>query len=371
MELSTWWWRRQGLDGSAMGFSAAEVLSKSGWARSVSGVGPYLSLYARAGHTRPGIDQAVANLELHELPSARGCTYVVPAADFALALECARGSGHSEMATAQKLCVTTREVEQLEAAVQQALKGGPLDPAALTDACGSKARQLGEAGKKKGLNSTLPVALGRLQTEGVIRRVPVNGRLDNQRYRYTLWNLPLPARPAEEAFVELARKYFQWTGPATLAEFQWFSGLGVKKAQNAIAPLGLEQMPDQRWIFPADREALEAKAKPDQRVALVSSLDPRDTAREVLGEKQLCQLGGITDLMFNAILRGGRLIGLWEYDPATEAIAWMGFVKKDQAMEQAVAATREMIRGELGDARSFSLDSPKSRQPRIDWLRAQ
>ena len=144
-------------------------------------------------------------------------------------------------------------------------------------------------------------------------------------------------------------------------------------------------MPDQRWIFPADREALEAKAKPDQRVALVSSLDalfllrrsitayldPQDVAREIRGEKQLYQLGGITDLMFNAILRGGRLIGLWEYDPATEAIAWMSFVKKDPAMEQAVAATREMICGELGDARSFSLDSPKSRQPRIDWLRAQ
>ena len=30
-----------------------------------------------------------------------------------------------------------------------------------------------------------------------------------------------------------------------------------------------------------------------------------------------------------------------------------------------------MIRTELEDARSFSLDSPKSRQPRIDWLRAQ
>ncbi len=385
MQLSSWWWRRQGLDGSAVGLSAAEVLSRTGWARSVGGAGPYLSLYARAGLIRPGLDQAVASLALHELPSARGCTYVVPATDFALALECARGSGPGEMATAQKLGVTTREVEQLETAVQQALKGGPLDPAALTEACGSKVRQLGDAGKKKGLNSTLPVALGRLQTEGVIRRVPVNGRLDNQRYRYTLWNLPLPTRPAEEAFVELARKYFQWTGPATLAEFQWFSGLGVKKAQNAIAPLGLVQMPGERWIYPADREAVEAKAKPDQRVALLSSLDalfllrrnitayldPQDAARQIRGEKQLYQLGGITDLMFNAIMRGGRLIGLWEYEPETERIVWMSLVKKDQAIEQAVAATGEMIRGELGDARSFSLDSPKSRQPRIAWLRAQ
>jgi hypothetical protein len=30
----------------------------------------------------------------------------------------------------------------------------------------------------------------------------------------------------------------------------------------------------------------------------------------------------------------------------------------------------EFVRGELGDARSFSLDSPKSRVPRIQELRA-
>jgi len=71
----------------------------------------------------------------------------------------------------------------------------------------------------------LPVAFGRLQVQGKIRRVSTNGRLDNQRYRYTLWNLPLPTRPAEEAFADLARLYFSWTGPATAAEFQWFSGL--------------------------------------------------------------------------------------------------------------------------------------------------
>ena len=235
----------------------------------------------------------------------------------------------------------TREVEQLEAAVAHALKPGPLDPAALSEACGGKVRSLGEAGKKKGLNSTLPLALGRLQTQGVIRRVPVNGRLDQQRYRYALWNLKLPKRPQEEAFVDLARKYFTWTGPATLAEFQWFSGLGVKKAQAAIAPLHLESMDDQRLGF------REPKAqKPDNRVALLSSLDAlfllrrnvsayvdaADAAREIRGEKQLHAAGSITDLPFNAIMRGGRLIGLWEYDTATQSIAWMSFVKKDKAI---------------------------------------
>ena len=42
-------------------------------------------------------------------------------------------------------------------------------------------------GRRKGLASTLPLALDRLQLSGHIRRLPTNGRLDQQRYRYTLW----------------------------------------------------------------------------------------------------------------------------------------------------------------------------------------
>ena len=238
----------------------------------------------------------------------------------------------------------------------------------------------------------MPLALGRLQRQGIIRRVPASGRLDNQRYRYTLWNLPLPRRPAEEAFVDLARLYFERTGPATTAEFQWFSGLGVKKAQAAMLPLELDRFDEQRFILPEQRERVEPehrervkKAKAGTRVALLSSLDAlfllrrnvrdfvdtTDAARDIRGEQQIYQLGGITDLMFNAILRGGRLIGLWEYDVDRAEIAWMTFGKKDKATQQAVAETEAMIRTELQDARSFSLDSPKSRQPRIDWLRAQ
>jgi hypothetical protein len=38
-------------------------------------------------------------------------------------------------------------------------------------------------------------------------------------------------------------------------------------------------------------------------------------------------------------------------------------------MREAVARTESYIQSDLGDARSFSLDSPKSRQPRIEALR--
>ena len=73
-KLRAWWSHRQGLDGSLSGASAAEVLERSGWARSVGGVGPYLTLFARAQIGREAAEAAVKNLEIHELPAARGCT---------------------------------------------------------------------------------------------------------------------------------------------------------------------------------------------------------------------------------------------------------------------------------------------------------
>ena len=61
-KLRAWWWHRQGLDGSLAGKSAAEVLQRAGWARSVGGVGPYLTLFARSGAPRQQVDAAVARL---------------------------------------------------------------------------------------------------------------------------------------------------------------------------------------------------------------------------------------------------------------------------------------------------------------------
>jgi hypothetical protein len=47
----------------------------------------------------------------------------------------------------------------------------------------------------------------------------------------------------------------------------------------------------------------------------------------------------------------------------------MSFTAPDAALKKAVQRTEEFVRGDLGDARSFSLDSPKSRTPRIEALR--
>ena len=388
-KLRAWWSHKQGLDGGLAGEPAASVLEKTGWARSVGGVGPYLTLFSRASIGREAADAAVRDLEIHELPSARGCTYVVPASDFALALKAGQGFG-DDMKLAAKLGLTEREIAKLCDSVISALAKSPLDPAELRDVLGPAVRNLGEEGKRKGLTTTLPVALGRLQAEGDIRRIPTNGRLDQQRYRYTVWR-PNPLSkfklPVEEVNVELARRYFTWIGPATLAEFQWFSGLVVKAGEAAMGPLQLEPLAkgDERLLLPGDREAWESFRIPKgPQYALVSSLDglallrrdlrgmleAGDIARKVPVEKGKDEIGRLKDLSSHSIVDRGRLVGVWEFDTATESIVWLSFVTKNAALKKAVERTQDYVRSELGDARSFSLDSPKSREPRIATLRA-
>ncbi len=387
-KLRAWWWAKQGLDGSLDGKSAAAVLERSGWARSVGGVGPYLTLYARAGIARAEADRAVAALEIHELPAARACTYVVPASEFALALKVGSPFRDADMKTAAKLGVTDKEMDKLCAAVVKAVARAPLDPEEIREAVGGAARSLGEAGKQKGMNSTLPIALGRLQVLGEIRRVPVNGRLDQQRYKYVAWRENPLAKlklTDEEALVALARRYFRWVGPATVAEFQWFAGATARAAKAALAPLALVPVEEgsDRLLLPDERDAF-ARFKPPAkpRYALVSSLDAlfahrrelatlldaKDAARpELRGDGRAG--GSLMDLPSHAIVDRGRIVGLWEYDMDARSIAWRAWIARDKALAAAVDETAAWVRDHLGDARSFSLDSPKSRAARIAVLR--
>src|SRR5215510_13472395 len=170
LKIRSWWAHRQGLDGAFAGRSASEVLQRAGWARSVGSSNPYLTLFSRAELDRENVDAAVAKLDIHELPSARGCTYVLPRSDFALGLRMGAGFD-GETSVAYKLGVTEKEIEKLCSAVLTALSKGPLEPDAIREATGSASRSLGEEGKKKGLTTTLPLALGRLQASGDIRKL--------------------------------------------------------------------------------------------------------------------------------------------------------------------------------------------------------
>lgn len=390
IKLRAWWSYRQALDGRLQNSTPPEVLSSTGWMRSVGGSGPYLGLHARCGASREAVDAALARADIHELPSARGCTYVLPASDFALGLKAAHPFADSPMKVARKLGVTDAEVDKLGAKIVAALSKGSLEPDAIKEAVGGAVRNLGEAGKKKGVTTTLPLALGRLQAAGEIRRIPTNGRLDQQRYRYARWQ-PNPLakfRLSEgEVCTELAKRFFQWTGAATLTEFQTFAGLGVKASADAVAPLGLVPIENGSPLLatPQQREEFNQFQVPKAaNYTLTSCLDglllfrrdiksllaPEDLDQKFAGEDGCVTGTGLMDLPNNAILDRGRIVGIWEYDPDRASIVWTSFVKPNSALKAAVAQTEVFVRDQLGDARSFSLDSPKSRGPRLEALRS-
>jgi hypothetical protein len=138
-------------------------------------------------------------------------------------------------------------------------------------------------------------------------------------------------------------------------------------------------------MFPADREALLAFERPAEPCyRLVGSLDniahPRrevasllaeaHAALEVWNEGKTQSAAALSDLPFHAIVDRGQLVGLWDYDPGARAVVWKTFGKATATLKQEVARVEAFIRDDLGDARSFSLDSPESRSPRLDALRA-
>jgi hypothetical protein len=372
-KLRAWWSHRQGLDGTLTGKSAAEVLESAGWVRGLGGVAPYLALFTRAGISREAADAAAAKLQIHELPAARGCTYIVPAKDFALALQAGAPFEEAEVRVAAKLGVTEKEIDKLCDAVMKALAKGPLEPDAIREATGGASRSLGEAGKKKGVTTTLPLALGRLQATGDIRRVATNGRFDQQRYRYALWKpnaIGKAKLSREEIAVELARRFFTWTGPATIAEFQTFSTLSGKAAKAAMEPLKLVSVGDDRYLTPEHRDEFESfKAPKKPQYSLASVIDGLHLFRGGLDHVIDRRDFAGKELESHPIYDRGKIVGLWEFDPDRNEIAWCAFGGKNKDLAKTVARVEEFVREQLGDARGYALDSHKSRAPRIAALR--
>ena len=310
----------------------------------------------------------------------------MPAAHFGLALQVGRHAPEAELRVVEKLGVGRGEIDKLCAAVLDVVGPEPMDPATLKDALGEAVRNLGEEGRKRGQATTLPSALGLLQAAGEIRRVPVNGRLDQQRYGYVRWTPPSSGLSDDEARAELARLYFDWTAPASLAHFRWFGAFTATAAKAALAPLGLVDVGEGLLAPPdlaEDFAAYQAPVSPrysllagiDSLVLLrrdhVSLLDPVDASRSaaVRGEKPLAT---VADLPDHPIVDRGRIVGLWQYDPDQgRVVSWLFRPVEDRdALAAAIARTEAFVRAGLGDARSFSLDSPKTRAPRLAALRA-
>jgi len=378
---------KQGLIGQPFAkHSPSEILERAGWVRGVGSSAPYQHFATRANFSRGQVDEAVEHMEIHELPAARGCTYIVPKSDFALALRLARSSDPFAPSSPERaLGITKEELESLADATLKILGVSRLGVNEIKKGLGDKVRSFGEEGKKRGISTDLPGVISRLQTTGQIRRIPVNGRLDNEKNLYEVWNDNplLGSEPSlEELHAELAHQFFSWIGPATLEEFQWFSKLPAGKSKAAFTDAALISLEDSYWATPEDADSFEdfrIPSEPDVKllhcldnIALLTRclpllIDSTDSELTFEGSR-LSDSKGFGDPPCHMISDRGRLIGFWLFDHANQRIVYKSWAGDKQLIEKAIIESENRIKEQLGDFRSFSLDSPKSRQPRIQLL---
>ena len=389
------WWHKQALAGTDRRPLAA-LIGDSGWLRTLGGADAYLAARARRpGMRRADLDAAIAAGELCVRPAVRGCIYLVPASAvpdlLALNAEDWRRQTEKELARIGK---TMKVVEGLAPGVLAALTA-PMTTDAIRKAFRGDFQTLGasfgDAGKKVGLSSPLPLALRLLEFAGKIERTLDGGRLDTERYlwRRTAGKLPAPARDHDAQLARVVDAFLGFAGPATLAQLSAWSGHPQRDLKAAIARLdAAEVVVEAMGAAYVRRADLAARPPPPRGTALLALednylnnhgvavvTDPRHHAFEVDlwgGSGKPAPLGKANHMLSRSIVVDGLVAGFWEVDPRNTGAVWHTFEPASaplaRTLDELTAATARFLLDELGHARVFTLDTMDDVQARADRI---
>jgi hypothetical protein len=281
-------------------------------------------------------------------------------------------------------------VEGLAPGVLAALTG-PMTTDAIRKAFQGDITSFGDAGKKVGLSSPLPLALRLLELAGKIERTLDGGRLDTERYlwRRTAGKLPAPARDHEAQLARVVDAFLGFAGPATLAQLSAWSGHPQRDLKAAIARLdAVEVVVEAMGAAHLRRADLAARPPPPRGTALLALednylnshgvavvTDPRHHAFEVDlwgGTGKPAPLGKANHMLSRSIVVDGVVAGFWEVDPRSAGAVWHTFEPAPaplaRTLDELTAATARFLLDELGHARVFTLDTMDDVQTRADRI---
>ena len=382
-EARSRWSAAQGLD-RPVAETVAATLERTGWVRTLGGIAAYIGLSARnPDATIDAIHAAVQQGEIGVSPAVRGCIFLVPRSHEALCLRVAHHLSAKRIAREHdKLGLDEAELDQLGEAILEVVGRAPHTTAQLRKELPDGAiRSLGEPGKKLGVTSTLPPALRRLEVHGRLRRTPIDGRLDHERYAWAPHALDVgPA--SDDDLTELASLYLRWAGPSTRKEFAAWSGLNQTQAKRALAACGAEPAAlDGDEVFVGPTRASEASSNVhwlpamDNLYALRASarhlVDPAYAEVEVsnFGSGGRAKLATMSQPIERTLVRDGEVIGLWGWDPTTsEVVTTLSPKAAGAAMADGEARVRSLIET-IGHAKVFSIDSDAKLTKRAQRLR--
>lgn len=160
--------------------------------------------------------------------------------------------------------------------------------------------------------------LSHLLAEAELDAVICSGSGGEKKHTYALLDERAPnakTLPRDEALAELARRYFRSHGPATLADFIWWSGLGIKDAKQAweaTKPLFTEETAGEN-VYRFD-PGLSAPAR--TQTYLLPAFDEfliaykdRSASMPVEHKGKAISVNGI---FWPILVENGRVKGLWK-----------------------------------------------------------
>ncbi len=389
--LRAWWLRRQGLIPATAPRTIEACVRQTGWLTTAGSAGIYLSVRARMpGASREAIDRAaIDGLSLIEVPGAHARPPVlVPREEMALALRLHLASFEKHAAplfTSGR--ISEAAIRAVAAQVCRVLDEGPLPSVDIRRSI-----------THPDADELLVGALVGLTVRGIVRRFPVDGRLDSLKYLYELRHPEdrpdLDAEGDAAAVVAAAARCFlRRYGPATLEELTWWGELTTGAARTALRTLGAESVAvpgwaKEAWLLPEDAPAWRAlKGDAGERVTLLPNRDPFIRARRgpavlarsadapVLdGMLTRTRIASVDSLNHHTILCGGEVVGVWEYDPEAEAVVtrlWSSNPALRRRVADAAADTGRFIRQQLGDLKLSAVDPPAKRAKRLAFCRAK
>ena len=389
------WFHRQGL-AAPLGGPIDKVVAATGWLRTLGGVDVYLAARARApGLRRAELDAAVGDGRLRVSMAVRGCIYLVPVDEVpTLLAEVAPEWRKKSERDVAKAGASWKVVETTAAAVLEVLAGTSLSTDAIRRALPS-IKSFGEAGKKVGLSSPLPLALRLLELDRRIERMPEGGRLDTERYVWRAPKRPVPpaASDPQARRARIASAFFTHAGPARLEDLQAWTCWSQRDTRAALEGLDLAPVTvtgvGEAFVHRRDLDALAAPAARGA-IALLSFEDNyltfhggpglvTDPAHHDLRVAQWGaggpgRLGDVRHVAHRTIVIDGIVAGMWEVDPRSGGAVWKALAPLPKPLADRVAATVDetarFLMAELGHARSFSLDTMEEVQSRADAIRA-
>jgi hypothetical protein len=342
------------------GVTVADVVDKAGWIPSAGGTGPYLAIRARIPSiTRQDVDDAVARMDVLELPSVRDTAFLVPRAD----------AGRRTLAERlRKLPIDRRDLESLGTKILKTIGDGVFTTDQLRRALPPNSIQdLGDAGKRLGVTSTLTAALKLLHSEGRVSRINAEGRLDGRTHLYRRWPPEIDTTPPPDLDRALAMRFLSWSAPAEIDDFAWWAGIGKRAAKEAVGPLRVDEV-----ALPPRRRDDTILLLPfrDNLFGLHRGLEPfvDDEDAEVMDTGGRAIPASEAEMLHhNAIVAGSVLRGIWEFDG--EQIIAKIFGNAPRGLDAALADMKTFIREQLGDHKYYAFDSGATRVKRVDFVR--